>query len=275
MKTVENLAGYKFVTLNKKTIETSLELIKTTARNLGVKGSIILAEEGCNMFIAADPKTNKNFLEFFYKTIPELKEIPFKVSWSDEQPFKRMLVKFKKEIITFGQNVDAINNLVPEISPEDLSKNYSEYLIIDTRNNYETKLGKFANCQDLDLSSFKEFPKKIQSALPPEEIDKPIVIYCTGGIRCEKAGLWMQEAGYKNVFQLKDGILGYFEKCGNKNYEGECFVFDKRVGVDEKLDETETKQCFECRTPWSQNELSTRQGICSCGNQVQKYHDII
>lgn len=270
--TIENLAGYKFQALKIAKIREHRLALRAKAREIGVLGSILLSEEGCNMFIAAKPIQNQQFLSEFYKVFPELSDIKFKVSNSEEAPFSRMLIKEKKEIITLGQPcVNAVSEKAQEISPTKLASNYKDYLVIDTRNNYETKLGKFNGALDLNIESFREFPEAIMQQLPPAEADKPIVIYCTGGIRCEKAGLWMQQAGYKNVYQLKDGILGYFEECGQKEYDGECFVFDKRVGVDHELSETKTQQCYECRTPWMQSEIESRAGICTCGNKVHWY----
>lgn len=272
MANIENLAGYKFQKLDLDTIRTNRIELRDFARKVGVLGSVLLSEEGCNMFIAATHEKNQIFIEELFKIFPELSDMQFKVSMSGQAPFSRMLIKEKKEIITLGQNsVNAVQQKASDITPTEFASNYGNYTVIDTRNSYETKLGKFEGALDLNLDSFREFPEAMLKTLPPAEADKPIVIYCTGGIRCEKAGLWMQQAGYNNVFQLKDGILGYFEQCGNNHYEGECFVFDKRVGVDHKLDETNTEQCYECRTPWSNAEIEKRAGICSCGNKVHWY----
>lgn len=269
---IENLAGYKFQNLDIAKIRKNRLELREQARAIGLRGSILLSHEGCNMFIAGTPKQNQEFLELLFEVFPEIKDIKFKKSFSETAPFRRMLIKEKQEIITMGQpSVNAINDLAPEINAKEFANNYDNYLVIDTRNDYETELGKFKNAVDLKIKSFRDFPQAITAKLPPAEADKPIVIYCTGGIRCEKAGLWMQQAGYKNVYQLKDGILGYFEECGQQHYDGECFVFDKRVGVDHKLAETETNQCYKCRTPWSEAAIAARSGICSCGNKVHWY----
>lgn len=269
MSNIENIAGYKFKHLEIEKIRANRIRLRDFARSNGILGSVLLSEEGCNMFIAATPEKNKIFTNELFSTFPELSDIKFKVSWSKNEPFSRMLIKEKKEIITLGKpSINAIANSAAEITPMQFSDNFSNYHVIDTRNKYETKLGKFKNAVDLNIESFRDFPEAILKTLPPAKTDKPIVIYCTGGIRCEKAGLWMQQAGYSNVYQLKDGILGYFEQCGNKNYDGECFVFDKRVGVNHLLEETNTTQCFNCRTPWTIAELKQKAGICNCGSKV-------
>lgn len=272
MSNIQNLAGYKFNNLELNKIQKHRLELRDIARKIGIKGSILLGTEGCNMFIAANEEQNKAFLKEFFQVFPELADIKFKVSWSETAPFTRMLIKLKQEIITLGQpNVNAVDKTATEIDPVEFANNYENYLVIDTRNTYETSLGKFKGAIDLGLESFREFPEAIKKVLPPAEANKPIVIYCTGGIRCEKAGLWMEQSGYENVYQLKDGILGYFEQCGQEHYEGECFVFDKRVGVNHNLSETETKQCYACRTPWTDSAINARNGVCSCGKTVYWY----
>lgn len=272
MASIQNIAGYKFETLDIETIRAKRLDLRAKARDIGVKGSILLGSEGCNMFLAAEEDKNQEFLEAFYEVFPNLSDIKFKVSWSESAPFTRMLIKEKKEIITLAKpKVNPIAETAPEIDPEKFAQDFDSYLVVDTRNNYETELGKFSGSVDLNIDSFRDFPEAMKRTLPPVEANKPIVIYCTGGIRCEKAGLWMSQAGYKNVYQLKDGILGYFEKCGNQHYEGECFVFDKRVGLDHNLKETSTKQCYNCRTPWTAQAINERNGVCKCGKTVHWY----
>jgi RluA family pseudouridine synthase len=125
--------------------------------------------------------------------------------------------------------------------------------LLDTRNDYEVKLGTFKNARAIGVNHFREFPDAVRK-LPPELKEQPIVMFCTGGIRCEKAGPFMEREGFKNIFQLDGGILKYFEQCGGAHYEGECFVFDQRVGLDPSLQETESTQCFRCLTPLTEAE---------------------
>jgi UPF0176 protein len=120
--------------------------------------------------------------------------------------------------------------------------------LLDTRNDYEVKLGTFKNARAIGIDHFREFPDAVRK-LPPELKEQPIVMFCTGGIRCEKAGPFMEREGFKKIFQLDGGILKYFEECGGAHYDGECFVFDQRVGLDPSLQETESTQCFRCLTP--------------------------
>ncbi|MGC4004008.1 MAG: rhodanese-like domain-containing protein [Pirellulales bacterium] len=120
--------------------------------------------------------------------------------------------------------------------------------LLDTRNEYEVKLGTFESATTLGIDRFRDFPRAVE-ALPEELKERPIVMFCTGGIRCEKAGPFMERQGFRNILQLDGGILKYFEECGGSHYRGECFVFDQRVGVDPGLAETDSSQCFRCQTP--------------------------
>ena len=133
--------------------------------------------------------------------------------------------------------------------------------LLDTRNDYEVKLGTFKNALPIGIDHFREFPDAVRK-LPPEMKEQPIVMFCTGGIRCEKAGPFMEREGFENIFQLDGGILKYFEECGGAHYDGECFVFDQRVGVDPSLQETESTQCFRCQTPLTEADQAGR-ALCA------------
>jgi predicted sulfurtransferase len=201
--------------------------------------------------VAGTPDSLEKFSEILFKkaAIPQFE---LKKSYSDYQPFKRFLVKVKKEIISTGRD-DLHPELAqaPYIESKELKKFYDEkkdFIILDTRNDYEIELGKFKNAVDLNVTSFRRFIAKVDG-IPEEWKAKTVVTYCTGGIRCEKAALFMQQKGFQDVRQLHGGILKYFEECGNEHYEGECFVFDKRIGVDASLIETDTTQCYACRAP--------------------------
>ena len=167
----------------------------------------------------------------------------FHESYSTYQPFKHMRVKIKKEIITLRQsNVDPIKEAAtPPFSPADFKQWMDEkrdMTVLDTRNDYEFHFGTFENAEHLQIKDFGEFPEAVEQI----SRDKPVVMFCTGGIRCEKAAIVMQNAGYQNVYQLQGGILGYFKEVGGDHYTGECFVFDQRVAVDSELRATGTQQ---------------------------------
>ena len=165
-----------------------------------------------------------------------------------------MNVRLKKEIISIG--LDHIKPAVhtgEEITPTEFKSwldTGKEVLVLDTRNDYECRIGTFQNAVELDIKSFRDFPRAV-SEMSDELKDIPVVMFCTGGIRCEKASVVMMDAGFSNVKQLKGGILGYFEEVGGDYWDGDCFVFDHRVAVNPDLKETEVAQCFACRNPLS------------------------
>ncbi|HVF15956.1 MAG TPA: pseudouridine synthase, partial [Steroidobacteraceae bacterium] len=180
-----------------------------------------------------------------------------KISGTERQPFRRMIVRVKREIIAFGvEGIDPSRRTSAKLPPRELKRWLDEgraVTLLDTRNAYEVRLGTFKNSRALNIDHFREFPAAVDQ-LPQELKDQPIVMFCTGGIRCEKAGPFMEQQGFKHVFQLEGGILKYFEECGGAHYDGECFVFDARTGLDPSLHQTHWTQCFNCRTPLSSED---------------------
>jgi RluA family pseudouridine synthase len=191
------------------------------------------------------------------RSLPGLENLQVKVSATDHQPFRRMLVRVKKEIIAFGvEGINPAQRTSPKLAARDLKQWLDEgrpVTLLDTRNDYEVKLGTFKNALPIGIDHFRDFPAAVRQ-LPPALKEQPIVMFCTGGIRCEKAGPFMEREGFKNIFQLDGGILKYFEDCGGAHYAGECFVFDQRVGLDPSLQETDSAQCFQCQTPLTEAE---------------------
>ncbi len=233
MNKILHIAAYRFVTLSTAQLAEWRGLFKVQAQLYGLKGTILLSSEGINLFLAGG---SENIAEFknFLSTFPQTANLSFRETGSEKQPYKRLLVKIKKEIISMGE---------PEIQPE---KNAAEYLepstlkewlqqkrsvvILDTRNQYEVEKGTFKEAINLGLKNFRSFPRAAKQ-LPDEMKQMPIVTFCTGGIRCEKAALWLKKQGYQEVYQLQGGILNYFEQCGREYFQGECFVFDERVMI--------------------------------------------
>jgi RluA family pseudouridine synthase len=248
---IQNIAAYKFAPLQDlRELRTHL-LAK--CKNWNLKGTILLSPEGINLFVAGEASGIESLLAEL-RALPGLAELTPKYSETEHQPFRRMLVRLKKEIITFG--VEGINPALrtsPKLQAKELKKWLDEgrpVTLLDTRNDYEVKLGTFKNALPIGIDAFRQFPDAVRK-LPEEMKDQPVVMFCTGGIRCEKAGPFMEREGFKHILQLDGGILKYFEECGGEHYEGECFVFDQRVGVDPALQETESTQCFQCQTPLS------------------------
>lgn len=246
MPDVINIAAYRFAPLADLPALRKRLLDKCKAWEL--RGTILLSAEGINLFVAGGQQEIAALLNEL-RAIPGLADLSPKVSVSDEQPFNRMLVRIKKEIIAFGvAGIEPDRRTSPKLAPQELKRWLDEgrpITLLDVRNDYEVEIGTFKNAVTLGIEHFRSFPTAV-SRLPAELKRAPIVMFCTGGIRCEKAGPYLERAGFEQVFQLAGGILNYFEECGDAHYSGECFVFDQRVGVDASLAETDNEQCFKC-----------------------------
>lgn len=249
MKAFCNIAAYKFTPLGK--LPPLRIQLKERCVQEALKGTILLTPEGINLFLSGRKEPIDRILAEI-RAIPGLADLEAKTSWSDEQPFNRMLVKIKQEIIAFGiDGIDPARHSAPSIEPGELKRWLDEgrpVTLLDTRNDYEVRLGTFHGARPAGIDHFRDFPKAVDG-LPETLKDEPIVMFCTGGIRCEKAGPYMMREGYRNVFQLEGGILKYFEQCGGDHWDGECFVFDRRVGLDPELNETGSVLCFACQMP--------------------------
>ena len=249
-----NIAGYKFVVLPDR--DALRQPLKQQCDELGLKGTILLSFEGINIFIAG-PEENIDVFRTSLLDDERFADIEFKESYSEHQPFNRMNVRLKNEIISVG--LPNFNRIEPDdgrIRPQELHErllNDDDLVLLDTRNTYETRLGTFQNAIELDLDTFRSFPEAVDK-LDNEYKDKEIVMFCTGGVRCEKASVIMKDAGFTNIKQLEGGILGYFEQVGGDYWDGECFVFDKRVALLPDLTETGTTICFACREPLTPKE---------------------
>jgi UPF0176 protein len=247
MPSILNIAAYRFVELEQ--LPALRELFREHSAAHKLKGTILLTPEGINLFLAGEATELEAFIDWLTAD-PRFAGIEIKRSWSDEVPFNRMLVKLKKEIITFHQpDFDRTAHPAPQLPPAELKKWYDEgraFIIVDTRNDFEYRVGTFKNAVNLQLNTFGDFAAATERL--KEYRDIPIVTFCTGGVRCEKAAPFMAGAGFNQVYQLQGGILKYFEECGASHYDGECFVFDKRVALDGDLKPTATDICFACRS---------------------------
>ena len=249
-----NISCYKFAPLDN--LKELRQHLLDACRGWGLKGTILLSPEGINVFVSG-PRPQIDQLLKLLHSLPGLEDLSPKFSDSDHQPFRRMLVRLKKEIISFGvEGIAPGQQTSPKLAPQQLKQWLDEgkpIILLDTRNDYEVKLGTFRGALIPHIDHFREFPNAVKQ-LPEELKGQPIVMFCTGGIRCEKAGPFMEREGFKNVFQLDGGILKYFAECGSAHYEGECFVFDHRVGVDSGLKETGSALCFNCQAPLTEVE---------------------
>jgi UPF0176 protein len=233
-------------------------------------GTVLVANEGVNGTVAGSEKAVQSVLDWLQDSLSLAEPIEGRWAEADEAPFRRMRVKVKREIVTLGR---------PDIRPDKLTGKYvgvdewnalisaPETLVIDTRNQYEFEVGTFKNAVDPETDSFREFPKYAEK-LAETDPDRPLAMFCTGGIRCEKATALMLELGFNEVYHLQGGILKYLEDVdGDDNlWSGECFVFDTRVAVDRDRAEGGYVQCHACRRPLSSEDLESpdyREGV-SC-----------
>ncbi|MEQ1824474.1 MAG: sulfurtransferase [Pirellula sp.] len=254
-ETIVNIAAYKFVRWTD--LETKRDELKSLCKRLNLRGTILLSGEGINLFLAGARDSIDTLLSRA-RALPELADLQVKESLTDYQPFNRMLVKIKREIIPVGlDQVEPVEGAAPKISPSELKHWLDEgrpITMLDTRNDYEVQLGTFENAIDLNIRNFRQFPKAAAS-LPDEIKNQPVVMFCTGGIRCEKIGPYMKGLGFQEIYQLDGGILKYFEQCQHAHYHGDCFVFDQRVAVEPSLNQSDNGECFACKHSLTPSEL--------------------
>jgi len=253
-----NISGYRFLDLPDR--DSLRSPFREKCISLGLKGTILLSHNGINFFLAGTQEAIDGFISFLEED-PRLIGIPMHISHSDYQPFRRMLVRLKKEIISLGMDeIRPVEKEAKYIDPNEFKRwldEGKEVVVLDTRNDYELRVGTFENAVDLDIKSFREFPDAVKRL----DYDKstPVVMFCTGGIRCEKASIVMEDQGWNEVYQIKGGVLGYFKETGGEHWQGDCFVFDQRVSLDKDLLESDHQMCFKCREPLSPDDLESER----------------
>jgi UPF0176 protein len=240
MPAVLNISAYKFVALDQLP-QLQERLIAVTQR-LQLKGTILLAEEGINLFLAGKAHQVHQFVATLQQD-PRFANLTPKESWSEDQPFRKMLVKIKREIIRMNHPaIRPHTGRAPAVTAATLNRWLDQghddegrpVVVLDTRNAFEVDCGTFKNAIDYRIEKFTEFPQAV--AAHQEELkDKTVVSFCTGGIRCEKAAIYMREIGLEHTYQLEGGILKYFEETDAPHYQGTCFVFDERRELDPTL----------------------------------------
>ena len=260
-QSIVNIAAYKFFRWDN--LQPRRDELKSLCKRLALRGTILISGEGINLFLAGSRESIASFLTHA-RSIPELVDLPVKESLTDYQPFNRMLVRIKREIIPVGaEGINPVPQAAPKISAETLKLWLDEkrpIALLDTRNDYEVELGTFENAIDLNIKNFREFPKAT-AAISDEVKKQPVVMFCTGGIRCEKIGPYMKGLGFEEIYQLDGGILKYFEKCQQSHYKGDCFVFDQRVAVDPSLEPSNTSECFACKRPLMPADLESEHYV--------------
>jgi UPF0176 protein len=242
VKAILNIAAYRFIPLADTLV--LRESIRSQAAERQLKGTVLLADEGINLFLAGAPLAVRGFLAWLREDA-RFSTLEAKESWSDTVPFHKLLVKVKAEIIRMNHpTIRPIEGRAPAVDAATLARwldaghddDGRPVVTLDTRNAFEVGHGRFRGAIDWNIEKFTEFPAQVM-AHRDELAGKRVVSYCTGGIRCEKAALYMAEAGIEHVVQLEGGILKYFEEVGGRHYDGDCFVFDDRRAVDVSLAE--------------------------------------
>ena len=273
-------AFYKFIHLSDP-VAVQRDLQKA-CKSAGILGTILIAHEGINGTVCASREGICALMAHMADS-PYFSDVQPKYCFAEEPAFYRMKVRLKREIVTMGQpDIDPENSVGTYVSPHNWNAliSASDTLVIDTRNRYEVAIGSFANAVDPETSSFRDFPAWIENYmadLPEEKRPKNIAMFCTGGIRCEKATSYLRARGYENVFHLEGGILKYLETMPAEDsaWRGECFVFDQRVSVKHGLAPGGYDQCHACRTPLSQEDkqrASFEHGV-SCLHCIDAHDD--
>ena len=247
-----NISAYKFISFN-DTAEKRPEFL-AQCQELNLKGTILLTPEGINMFLAGLRHEIDAYMAWLHSDA-RFADVVAKESFSSTQPFTKLLVKLKPEIITMRMPlIKPEEGRAPSVEAKTLKRWLDQghddqgkpVVMVDTRNDFEVDVGSFDHTIDYRIKKFTEFPAIIEANRDALN-DKTVVTFCTGGIRCEKAAIHMQNVGFENVYQLEGGILKYFEEVGGAHYHGDCFVFDYRTALNPQLEDTDTTQCYACR----------------------------
>lgn len=256
---IANITGYKFIPIKNELVLQETILKRST--NLNLKGTVLISRKGINFSVSGNKNNIDKFL-LFIRSDSRFADVDVKITYNAYQPFRKMLVRIKKEIISMGiEEIDPFKFTGQKISPKELNKklnNNEDIVLLDTRNEYEVRLGTFKNAIDLNLDSFRDFPKEIEK-LRKKLNGKEVVMFCTGGIRCEKASALMLKNGFENIQQIDGGVINYFKETGGRHWNGDCFVFDDRVALDKDLLETDYVLCFRCREPLNKEEIGSEK----------------
>ncbi len=242
--------------------------LRTRCKKFNVLGTIILAEEGINATISSSVDGIEAIMDFIKKD-PRFTNLTYRLSITPRQTFYRIRVAVRDEIVTLGDSSINPNEQVGKyVEPENWNDIITdpEITVIDTRNDYEIEIGSFKNAVDPDTQTFGQWDEYVEKKLSDHK-EKKIAMFCTGGIRCEKASSHLIKRGFKEVYHLKGGILNYLEKIEPENslWDGECFVFDHRVSVVHGLKDGNAKICFGCRWPLQEKDLESEKyepGVC-------------
>ncbi len=266
-----NLSGYRFVEIdNLPELRADMHAAFSA---IGIMGTVLIAEEGINAALAGT-RNQADQAKQWLDNDHRLASLWLKESESDILPFSKLKVKIRDEIITFqpkqSNRVSPAKTPAPAIEPTAVKQWLNAdkpFCLLDTRNTYEIESGTFEKALDLSIDNFRDFPAAVAKAVEDGVIDKstPMVTFCTGGIRCEKAAPYLIEQGFKEVYQIEGGILNYFDQCGGEHWKGDCFVFDDRVEIDTNLQPTGAARCDNCR-----RAVNDEHDPCTCESLRQR-----
>ena len=245
MKKVHILLYYKFQPI--QDVEYFIRVHKRKCQELGIVGKVLVGKEGVNGSVAGNKEQMGEYREFVH-SLEGFEDVWFKEEIGNDTPFNKMIIRKREEIVSLQKDVD-MGKKGNYVNSEEFLKGVEDedVIILDARNDYEYEVGKFKGAVNPNIKTFREFPEFVEKF--KENKKKKIYMYCTGGIRCEKASLYMEQEGFEDVHQLHGGIINFRQEIPNKAWEGKCFVFDKRVALNYNLEETNIVQCFCCREP--------------------------
>lgn len=258
------ISGYQFIDIDNTELPYWQDTFKQVSSQKNLKGTILLSAEGINLNLSGATDNIRSMQCFLAEQTP-FQGLSFREMHAELAPFKRLSVRIKPEIITMGQpSIKPTQHPTPYVKPQTLHNWYcegKEMILLDTRNDYEFAFGSFKDALHLNIKQFRQFPAAVQN-LPNTLKKQPVVTFCTGGIRCEKAAAYLQQQGYSEVYQLQGGILNYLSQYGQGYFAGECFVFDTRVALDVELAQTNTTHCRTCQMPIKNPTAETFCGLC-------------
>lgn len=262
-----NSSAYGFCVFEENELHQRRDELLQFAQNLNengeeIRGTILLSKEGVNIRLSGLPEAVVQMQKKLASIHPSLANMEFKDSWSGRLTLPRMLVKLKKEVISMGvpEIQPAEQGLAPHVTADEFKEwmdQGKDMVVLDTRNDYEVRLGTFEKAIDLGIKSFRSFPDQAKEKLRELPKEKPIVMFCTGGVRCEKASYVLLNEGHQEVYQLDGGILKYFERVGGAHYRGDCYIFDDRVSLKPTLEEGSAIACFVCRNPLTKDDMTS------------------
>jgi len=258
MASIKIINFYKFVHL--EAVQDLQAQLHEFCASQQLKGTILLSHEGVNAMLAGDAVNIDAFADYILN-LGAFNDIVPKISYTESMPFHRLKVVLKPEIVSFGvEGLDPANKVGTYVAPKDWNALLSDpdVVLIDTRNDYEVKIGTFNNAINPNTGTFREFPEKSRALLSPEK-HKKVAMFCTGGIRCEKASAFLLEEGFEEVYHLEGGILKYLEEVPESEslWQGECFVFDHRITVDHQLQPGSYHLCYGCKQPLTDDDLAS------------------